>query len=232
MAGVVPGHPGGVSVVNVRVLGGCLILAGALVHAGEPAGAPAPAADRVWRALADGNHRFVKGVLRPRPTVARRRELVEGQHPRAMVLSCSDSRTPPELLFDQGLGDLFVVRSAGEVVDPVALGSLEYAAEHLGVGVLVVMGHRKCGAVAAALSGEPMPTPNLDAIVKRIRPALPDAKTKASDRARLAEESNVREAVQNILLESPLLRERVASGKLLVIPALYDLTTGRVEKLP
>jgi carbonic anhydrase len=136
------------------------------------------------------------------------------------------------LLFDQGLGDLFVVRSAGEVVDPVALGSLEYAAEHLGVGVLVVMGHRKCGAVAAALSGEPMPTPNLDAIVKRIRPALPDAKTKASDRARLAEESNVREAVQNILLESPLLRERVASGKLLVIPALYDLTTGRVEKLP
>lgn len=127
---------------------------------------------------------------------------------------------------------MFVVRSAGEVVDPVALGSLEYAADHLGVGVLVVMGHRKCGAVAAALSGEPMPTPNLDAIVKRIRPALPDPKLKETDRVRLAEESNVREAVQNILLESPLLRDRVARGRLLIVPALYDLSSGRVEKLP
>lgn len=208
-----------------------LLIAGG-AHAAEPARPVASALENVWRALADGNHRFARGALRSRPTIERRRELVAGQHPRAMILSCSDSRTPPELLFDQGLGDLFVVRSAGEVVDPVALGSLEYAADHLGVGVLVVMGHRKCGAVAAALSGEPMPTPNLDAIVKRIRPALPDPKMKETDRVRLAEESNVREAVQNILLESPLLRERVARGRLLIVPALYDLSSGRVEKLP
>lgn len=208
-----------------------LLIAGG-AHAAEPARPVASALENVWRALADGNHRFARGALRSRPTIERRRELVAGQHPRAMILSCSDSRTPPELLFDQGLGDLFVVRSAGEVVDPVALGSLEYAADHLGVGVLVVMGHRKCGAVAAALSGEPMPTPNLDAIVKRIRPALPDPKLKETDRVRLAEESNVREAVQNILLESPLLRERVARGRLLIVPALYDLSSGRVEKLP
>ncbi|HNA60723.1 MAG TPA: carbonic anhydrase [Elusimicrobiota bacterium] len=208
-----------------------LLIAGG-AHAAQPARPVASALENVWRALADGNHRFARGALRSRPTIERRRELVAGQHPRAMILSCSDSRTPPELLFDQGLGDLFVVRSAGEVVDPVALGSLEYAADHLGVGVLVVMGHRKCGAVAAALSGEPMPTPNLDAIVKRIRPALPDPKMKETDRVRLAEESNVREAVQNILLESPLLRERVARGRLLIVPALYDLSSGRVEKLP
>jgi carbonic anhydrase len=208
-----------------------LLIAGG-AHAAEPARPVASALENVWRALADGNHRFARGALRSRPTIERRRELVAGQHPRAMILSCSDSRTPPELLFDQGLGDLFVVRSAGEVVDPVALGSLEYAADHLGVGVLVVMGHRKCGAVAAALSGEPMPTPNLDAIVKRIRPALPDPKLKETDRVRLAEESNVREAVQNILLESPLLRDRVARGRLLIVPALYDLSSGRVEKLP
>jgi carbonic anhydrase len=208
-----------------------LLIAGG-AHAAEPARPVASALENVWRVLADGNHRFARGALRSRPTIERRRELVAGQHPRAMILSCSDSRTPPELLFDQGLGDLFVVRSAGEVVDPVALGSLEYAADHLGVGVLVVMGHRKCGAVAAALSGEPMPTPNLDAIVKRIRPALPDPKLKETDRVRLAEESNVREAVQNILLESPLLRDRVARGRLLIVPALYDLSSGRVEKLP
>ncbi|HNI58294.1 MAG TPA: carbonic anhydrase, partial [Elusimicrobiota bacterium] len=108
-----------------------LLIAGG-AHAAEPARPVASALENVWRALADGNHRFARGALRSRPTIERRRELVAGQHPRAMILSCSDSRTPPELLFDQGLGDLFVVRSAGEVVDPVALGSLEYAADHLG----------------------------------------------------------------------------------------------------
>lgn len=202
--------------------------------AGHPPAAKTkgPAPETVWKKLEEGNRRFVQGTLKVRPLAFRRKELVNGQAPHAMVLSCSDSRTPPELVFDQGLGELFVVRSAGHALDPVALGSLEYAAEHLHAGVLVVMGHRKCGAVAAAVSGEKMPTPNLEAIVRRIAGSVPTEDLPAAARARLAEENNVRDAMQSLLLESPLLREKIAAGELLVVPALYNLDTGRVERLP
>ncbi len=109
-----------------------------------PALAQAPA-DQVWNELASGNRRFVNGKSEPRNLVARRKELAKTQNPRVAVLSCADSRVPPELVFDEGLGDLFVVRSAGESADPLAVGSLEYAVEHLGTVVIVVMGHQSCG---------------------------------------------------------------------------------------
>src|SRR3982750_1745082 len=122
----------------------------------------APADGRLWNALAAGNHRFVTGKTEPHHLVARRKQLTTTQNPHIAVLSCADSRVPPELIFDQGLGDLFVVRSAGESADPLSVGSIEYAFEHLGTSVVVVMGHQKCGAVTAACSGEKAESPNLE----------------------------------------------------------------------
>jgi carbonic anhydrase len=113
----------------------------------------------------EGNKHFMAGKPRARDLVALRRSLVNGQHPKAVVLTCSDSRVPPELVFDQSLGDLFVVRSAGNVEDVIGVGSIEYAVENLGTTVLVILGHTRCGAVTAACSGEKMPSTGLQAIV-------------------------------------------------------------------
>lgn len=124
--------------------------------------------DQIWNDLASGNHHFVNGSSETRNSVVRRKELAKTQTPHVAVLGCSDSRVPPELVFDKGLGDLFVVRSAGESADRLALGSLEYAVEHLGTEVIVVLGHQSCGAVKAACSGEEAGSPNLDALVTPI----------------------------------------------------------------
>ena len=119
----------------------------------------------IWRELAAGNERFVSGHPQPRDLVARRGVVAGAQHPPAMVLTCADSRVPPELLLDQGLGDLFVVRTAGNLVDPLVIASFEYAAEHLGSRLLLVLGHERCGAVGAAVKGGKLPTPSLQAMV-------------------------------------------------------------------
>src|SRR5581483_1620369 len=121
-------------------------------------------ADQIWNDLAAGNHRFVTGKTITHDLRAQRKALTKAQHPRVAVLSCSDSRVPPELVFDAGLGELFVVRSAGEDNDPLSLGSLEYAVEHLGSSVIIVMGHQSCGAVTAACSGEKPISVNLEAV--------------------------------------------------------------------
>ena len=110
-------------------------------------------ADQIWNDLAAGNQRYVSGKTAAKDFPSQRKALVKTQHPLVAVLSCSDSRVPPELVFDKGLGELFVVRSAGETGDPLAIGSLEYAVEHLGSTVIVVMGHQSCGAVTAACAG-------------------------------------------------------------------------------
>src|SRR5690349_11077443 len=125
----------------------------------------AQTADQLWNALESGNRRFASGKPESRNLVARRKELAKTQNPRVAVLSCADSRVPPELVFDEGLGDLFVVRSAGENADPLAVGSLEYAVEHLGTVVIVVMGHQSCGAVKAACASGEVGSPNLEAVV-------------------------------------------------------------------
>jgi carbonic anhydrase len=121
---------------------------------GSEANQSKPSADAVWDGLLAGNKRFMSGKPRAHPLVSLRRKLASGQSPNVIVLSCSDSRVSPELIFDQSLGDLFVVRTAGNIADRVALGSMEYAVAHFHSPVLLVLGHQKCGAVIAACSGE------------------------------------------------------------------------------
>jgi carbonic anhydrase len=191
---------------------------------------PAQSAQQVWADLMQGNERFIAGKPKARSLVPLRTGLAKGQRPKAMVLACSDSRVGPELIFDQSLGDLFVVRSAGNIADAIGVGSLEYAAEHLGSTVLVVMGHTKCGAVTAACSGEKMPTPNLQAIVDKIQPAV--AKPGNDDAlVEAAIKENVHQSAKDVLAASEVLRHFVDDGKLTVIEAEYELDTGKVVRL-
>lgn len=194
---------------------------------------PMPSADAVWADLMAGNGRFVTGKPRPYELVPLRRKLASGQSPNVIILSCSDSRTSPEVIFDQSLGDLFVVRTAGNIADPVALGSIEYAVDHIRSPLLVVLGHTKCGAVTAACSGEKMPSPNLDAIVQKINPAVAQAKTyaKPSDLIESAIKDNVHQSAKDVLANSEIVREAVKSGKLKVVEAEYQLDTGEVVRL-
>jgi carbonic anhydrase len=197
-----------------------------------PSHAP-PSADQVWAILMAGNGRFVSGKPRTRALVSLRHKLASAQSPNVIVLSCSDSRTAPELIFDQSLGDLFVVRTAGNVADPVALGSIEYAVDHIHSPLLVVLGHQKCGAVSAACSGEKMPSRNLDAIMEKINPAVAQAKSyaKADDLIESAVKENVQQSAKDVLASSAIVRDAVKAGKLSVIEAEYQLDTGKVVRL-
>lgn len=190
--------------------------------------------------LRDGNQRFVEGrsQLDPRITHARREELVEGQRPFAVVLGCSDSRVPVEIVFDQGLGELFVIRVAGNIVAASQVGSVEFAAEAFGARLVVVLGHSGCGAIAATIDacrrvGEPA-TINLAAIVDRIRPAVETvvAEQPAHEPERLAPlavRANVRASAQVLRNGSPLLRQLIAQRGLVVVGAEYALDTGEVD---
>ncbi len=188
----------------------------------------------IWTSLLEGNARFVEGRSTERHPVERRAATADGQQPPAMVLTCSDSRLAPELLFDRDVGELFVVRVAGNVADPVGIGSLEYAADHLGSKVLVVLGHEKCGAVTAALSGAVMPTTSLQALVDELAPALQDlpGTGAAPDRVHAGVEANVRATAAELLATSPVLSGMSTQGKLLVVPAIYDLASGQIRVLP
>jgi carbonic anhydrase len=190
--------------------------------------------DEIWADLLEGNRRFRAGRPAAKNYPRRRAALLRGQQPRVIVLGCADSRVSPSLVFDQNLGDLFVVRVAGNVADRAALGSLEYAAEVLRSPVLVVLGHEQCGAVAAAASGGKMPSAHLRSLMTRIRPALENAQGKpASARwLRAAERANVHQSARDLLHYSPLLGKKVAAGNLRLIKALYRLRTGKVIRLP
>lgn len=200
--------------------------------ASEPSGLPA-CAEKIWAGLMKGNRRFQEGKQSPRDLIGRRAELVGRQQPEVIVLACSDSRVCPSLIFDKNLGDLFVIRTAGNLADPVALGSIEFAAEYLGSKLLVILGHENCGAVAAAASGASVPSPNLESIVERVRPAIESVKGQAEgdELLRLAEQANVRHSARDLLRNSPLLQQKVADGKLGLVKTLYHLSTGRVERL-
>jgi carbonic anhydrase len=202
-------------------------------HTTHAASDAIPSADDVWNNLVAGNHRFVDGKPEGRDLVSLRNKLASGQSPMAIILSCSDSRVGPELIFDQSLGDLFVVRTAGNVADAVALGSIEYAVDHLHSPLLVVLGHQKCGAVNAACSGEKMPSRNLEAIVEKIDPAVTQAKTysKADNLVESAIKENVHRSAGDLLSNSKIVRDAVKSGKLKVIEAEYELDTGKVARL-
>ncbi len=202
--------------------------------------AAAPKVDRsiaspeeIWNDLIEGNKRFTSGKTAPRDVIAARIKTANSQQPYVAVLCCSDSRLSPELLFDQNIGDLFVVRTAGHVADPIALGSLEYAIEHLHSRMLVVLGHEKCGAVAATLSGEAMPTENLTALVEKIRPGIDRLKglVQGETLMSLAVEANVHYCASNLIEASPIVRHEVAAGKLTVVKAVYKLGSGEVLRL-
>jgi carbonic anhydrase len=187
--------------------------------------------DRVWNDLAAGNQRFVSGKTAPHDFPAQRKTLTKSQHPQVAVLSCSDSRVPPELVFDTGLGELFVVRSAGEDDDPLSLGSLEYAIEHLGSTMIVVLGHQSCGAVTAACSGGKSESANLDAVVGPIAPSCAKMDPKKPETLDLAVRDHVHGVAQDLLAKSELLKKAFDEGKLTIVEAYYSLNTGEVTKL-
>jgi carbonic anhydrase len=191
----------------------------------------APSADQLWGELVAGNKRFASGTGHARDYPAQRQQLTQGQQPRVAVLSCSDSRVPPEIMFDQGLGDLFVVRVAGNSADPLAIGSLEYAVEHLGATVIVVLGHQSCGAVKAACSGDKMPTPNLEAVVNPIAPSCTSVSRQKGDLVDLAVRDHVHQTAEALLAHSPVLKHAAAEGKLDIIEAYYSLDNGLVSRL-
>ncbi len=182
--------------------------------------------------LADGNRRYAEGRLsRPNQTAERRAEVAKGQHPFAAILTCSDARVPPEVIFDQGLGDLFVVRLAGNILNDAALGSLEYAVEHLGVKHIMVLGHERCGAVTATIKGGEVSGP-IGSLVKAIRPAVDKVKNQPGDLVENAVRANVSMAVQQLKSSGPILAELVKQGALTIDGAVYDLDDGKVAILP
>ena len=181
--------------------------------------------------LIDGYSRFVSSqMIHPNSGDVKRTELAEGQHPFAVIVSCSDSRVPPELIFDQGLGDLFVIRTAGEVVDAIGEASIEYAVEHLGVKLIVVMGHQKCGAVGAAVKGGKL-TPNLDKLVAAIAPAVKKAKGETGDLLDNAVRENALMIVNQLKNSKPVLHEFVEKHGLKIVGAYYNLLDGVVTFL-
>jgi len=194
---------------------------------------PTPSAEATWAVLMEGNKRFVAGKPKAREVVGLRSSLTKSQHPNVVVLACSDSRVAPEVVFDQSLGDLFVVRSAGNIADAIGVGSIEYAVEHLGSSMLVILGHTKCGAVTAACSREKMPTSNLQAIMDKIDPAVSLAEKSAKGDALIeaAIRDNVHQSAKDVLASSEMLRHFVEQGKLTVLEAEYQLDTGEVIRL-
>jgi len=197
-------------------------------HTGQQS---APAADAVLADLKTGNeHHVTKQYKHPNATAARQQELAAGQHPHATVLACADSRVPPEIVFDQGLGDLFVVRVAGNVAADDELASIEYAAEHLDVPLIVVLGHQKCGAVTAAVQGGEAHG-HLPALVKLMQPAVVKTKDMQGDRVANAVRANVELVVAQLSSSKPVLADLVAKGKVHVVGGVYSLDTGRVDWL-
>jgi carbonic anhydrase len=195
--------------------------------------APTVTPDQALKNLKDGNARYLAGKSQhPRQDARRRAETVSGgQHPFAIILSCADSREPVEILFDQGIGDLFVVRVAGNVADVDELGTMEYGADHLGAPLIVVLGHAKCGAVTAVVKGEHV-SGNIPALVDNIIPAATKSKAKnLTGDALIADavKANVMQSIEDTFINSDVLRERVAGGKLKILGAVYDLEKGTVE---
>jgi carbonic anhydrase len=181
--------------------------------------------------LMEGNARYASGnASHPDQSVERRSELIAGQHPFAVIVGCSDSRVPPEVIFDQGLGDIFVIRTAGQVLDDVAIGSIEYAVEHLAVPLVIVLGHDSCGAVTATVMGGEAEG-HLDSIVNFIEPAVNDASEmgSASDLLNNSIDNNVYNIVDELKDSQPILSEKVENGELLIVGARYHLESGEIE---
>lgn len=204
-------------------------------RAAEEAAGASP--DAILASLKESNDRFVEGkAIHPNAGLVRREETAgKGQQPLVTILSCSDSRVPLELIFDQGIGDIFVIRNAGNVAGSEAIGSIEYGVEHVGTPLLVVMGHTKCGAVTAATTHAEVGG-NIPAVIAHILPAVhaicsahPEQDPKALIPAVI--EANVWQSIAELYLKSAITRERVHEGKLKVVGAIYDIQSGRVRWL-
>lgn len=183
--------------------------------------------------LKEGNERYCRGETNAKTGSDRRKDLTNGQHPFAAILGCADSRVPPEHIFDQGLGDIFTVRVAGNVVDETVLGSIEYGAEHLHTPLILVLGHKSCGAVKATLAGGE-PEGNIGKIVEKISPAVKTAKEKTNsehEQLDIAIMENTKNTAKKLTEKSEILNRLVEKGEVEIKIGIYDLETGKVDFL-
>jgi len=196
-----------------------------------PVAATALTGEQALQRLMDGNARYVAGLSsHPDQTNERRLALAGGQSPFAIVLTCSDSRVSPELFFDQGLGDLFVIRNAGNVLDDHVIGSMEYAVEHLHAPLIIVVGHGKCGAVTAAAAGGEI-SGHLHSVTDDIAPAVEQSKNLPGDKVDNAVRANALRAAEILTHVEPVLKEAASRTNFLIVAGRYDLTTGKIEIL-
>ena len=184
--------------------------------------------------LKEGNKRFVNNLKVNRNLLQQANETSDGQHPFAVILSCIDSRTSVELIFDQGLGDVFSVRIAGNIINEDILGSMEFGCKVAGSKIIVVLGHSKCGAVKGACDHVEMG--NLTALLSKIQPAVYDEKTETGNRNSSNDEFvekvaaiNVKRTVHAIMERSPILKEMIATGQIGIVGGIHNITTGEVS---
>jgi len=207
---------------------------------------PAVSPDEALQKLMEGNRNYVDNKLTnaAQSDAAARTSLAKSQKPYAIILTCSDSRVPPEIVFDKGLGELFVIRVAGNVPDPIVLGSIEYAAEHLGSPLVMVLGHERCGAVTATVDakGKSTGSPNIDAIVKAIAPNIKAAtrdceackgdkmcaETRKSEFVECLIDTNAKTVAANLTKKSKILSHLLHEKKIKIVAAKYDLDDGKV----
>jgi carbonic anhydrase len=207
----------------------CLLLITGLSFAAAQKG------DEALSKLIDGNKRFVSGSPAAKDTgEARRKELSKAQYPSAIVVTCSDSRVAPEIIFDQGLGDVFAIRVAGNVIDPISVGSIEYAAAHLHAPLLILLGHDKCDIVSAAMGAKEKTGDNIGTILRKILPAVRKANAKGGTKEDILDNA-IRENVllqqKYLLRKSAVVRNLIASGNLKIVTGIYHLESGVVELL-
>ena len=206
------------------------LLAPVLRAGGQSPTAPSPiGADQALQKLIEGNRRHLSGEFTITQRLAERRQQVaKAQHPFAAILGCSDSRLPPEIVFDHSLGDLFVVRVAGNIVDMNGLASLEFAVTQFGTPLILVLGHARCGAVAAALAESKVPG-HIVSLVDAIKPSVAMSKGQPGDSLDNAIRANIRRTVEDLRTSQPILGDLVKAGTLKVVGALYSLDTGKVD---
>jgi carbonic anhydrase len=187
--------------------------------------------DEALKKLIAGNKRFAeRNMSHPNQTRERQDEITKGQSPFAVILSCSDSRIPPEIVLDQGLGDLFVIRVAGNILDDIIKGSIEYAVEHLKVKLVMVLGHSNCGALRAAIAGGNVSL-NIRHIINSLLPSVTKARELKGDIHENATKLNILRAVEKLMVTPPVLDKLVVKGNLKIVGSYYDLESGLIEIL-
>ncbi len=217
--------------IHVRLFACATLVATLCLSASASDTAPRVTPEAALSRLTEGNKRFVEGAAtHPDQTAEHRVEVAGGQHPFAIVLTCADSRLSPEIIFDQGIGDIFVVRNAGNLLDDHVLGSIEYAVEHLHATLIVVLGHTKCGAVSAAVAGGEAPG-HIKSIIESLSDAVAMAKRKPGDPVDNAVRISAKLSAAALAKAEPIVGEAVKSGELQVMAARYDIATGQVDFL-